>query len=103
MLGFASSNQPTGLRNLCAHHSKLWNRNFTLQTLIANNYHNQLEKNANFSAQAAILKILLDLISPTSDWAYHLQKLITKNPKIDIARMEFKKDWVIDPFWRLLC
>jgi abortive infection bacteriophage resistance protein len=90
----------TYLRNLCAHHSKLWNRNFTLKPLVANDYRKQLEKNSRFSAQAAILKIFLDVISPGSEWSKHLRDLIKQHPKIDVIKMGFKEHWESDLFWK---
>ncbi len=90
----------TYLRNLCAHHGKLWNRNFTLKPLVTNDYRKQLEKNSRFSAQAAILKIFLDVISPGSEWAYHLRALIKQHPMIDIKRMGLNKNWESDSFWK---
>lgn len=89
----------TYLRNLCAHHSKLWSRNFTLKPLVANNYSQQLKKNSRLSAQAAILKIFLDVISPGSEWAKHLRGLISDHPMIDVKRMGFTDDWESDSFW----
>lgn len=89
----------TYLRNLCAHHSRLWNRSFTLKPLVANDYRQQLENNSRFSAQTAILKIFLDVISPGNDWAHHLYNLITQHPIIGIERMGFQEDWQDDPFW----
>ncbi|GAB4224435.1 MAG: Abi family protein [Gammaproteobacteria bacterium] len=89
----------TYLRNLCAHHSKLWNRNFTLKPVIANSYKQQLKNNSSFSAQAAILKIFLNVISPGSDWAKHLRELISDHPNIDVNRMGFRNDWQSDAFW----
>ncbi len=89
----------TYLRNLCAHHSKLWNRHFTLKPLIANNYRSQLEKNTHFSAQAAILKVLLDVISPASEWSKHLRDLIKEYPQMDIKKMGFAEGWDEHPFW----
>lgn len=89
----------TYLRNLCAHHSKLWNRNFTLKPLVANDYRKQLEKNSRFSAQAAILKIFLDVISPGSEWAKHLRMLTADHPNIDVKKMGFQESWTSDLFW----
>lgn len=91
----------TYLRNLCAHHSKLWSRNFTLKPLVANNYRKQLEKNSRFSAQAAILKIFLDVISPNNTWGKNLDNLIKEHPLIDIKRMGFDEGWERDRFWGL--
>lgn len=87
------------LRNLCAHHSKIWNRGFTLKPVVTNKYHQQLKNNTRFSAQAGILKIFLDVISPGSEWASHLRTLVKQYPMIDIRRMGFSEGWETDPFW----
>lgn len=67
--------------------------------IFANDYRKQLDKNSRFSAQAAILKIFLDVISPGSEWAKHLRDLIKQHPQIDVKKMGFKKDWESDSFW----
>lgn len=92
----------TYLRNLCAHHSKLWNRQFTLKPLVANNYRHQLENNASFAAQAAILKILLDVVSTDSHWSQHLYDLIIKHSNINAQKMGFQENWYNDKFWGLM-
>ena len=92
----------TYLRNLCAHHSRLWNRSFTLKPLVANNYQTQLENNSRFSAQAAILKIFIDIISPDNHWGRHLYELLQQHPQINIQRMGFKVNWHTDIFWEAI-
>lgn len=89
----------TYLRNLCAHHSKLWSRNFTLKPMIATGYVKQLMVVNRFSSQAAVLKIFLDVISPGSGWAEQLRKLVNEHPLIDIGHMGFHRTWTDDPFW----
>ena len=89
----------TYLRNLCAHHCKLWNRNFTLKPLVANTFRNQMQNNGKFSAQATMLKVFLDVISPGSTWAENLRALIKQHPGIDVTKMGFKEDWENDNFW----
>lgn len=89
----------TYLRNLCAHHTKLWSRNFTLKPMIAVGYMKQLMVVNRFSSQAAVLKIFLDVISPGSEWAKHLRKLVNEHPLIDIGHMGFHRTWTDDPFW----
>lgn len=91
----------TYLRNLCAHHSKLWNRSFRIKPLIARDHEAYLKNNSRFCAQAAILKIFLDVISPNSNWSQHLFSLINEHPDIDIARMGFAKNWHTDSFWSI--
>ena len=89
----------TYLRNLCAHHSKLWSRNFTLKPMIAVGYMKQLMVVNRFSSQAAVLKIFLDVISPGNEWAKHLRNLVNEHPMIDIGHMGFHRTWVDDTFW----
>lgn len=89
----------TYLRNLCAHHTKLWSRNFTLKPMIAVGYKKQLMVVNRFSSQAAVLKIFLDIISPGSGWAKHLRNLVNEHPMIDIRHMGFYRNWTDDPFW----
>ena len=89
----------TYLRNLCAHHTKLWSRNFTLKPMIATGYMKQLMAVNRFSSQAAVLKIFLDVISPGSGWAEQLRKLVNEHPLIDIGHMGFHRTWTDDPFW----
>ncbi len=91
----------TYLRNLCAHHGKLWSRSFTLKPMIANDYRDQLDNNSRFAAQAAILKIFLDVISPNSNWPSHLLSLINQHCEINIEKMGFKNNWVSDSFWKV--
>ena len=90
----------TYLRNLCAHHSRLWNRSFTLKPVVANKYRDQLGNNSRFSAQAAILKILLDIISPDNHWSSHLHDLMCVHPGVSIRKMGFKENWHNDSFWK---
>lgn len=92
----------TYVRNLCAHHGKLWSRKFTLTPMLANQYREQLENNTKFVAQTVILKVFLDVVSPDSHWALHLYKLMQKHPGIDISRMGFKENWFYDPFWGIV-
>ena len=89
----------TYLRNLCVHHGRLWNRSFTLKPLIANNYRKQLKYNSNFSAQAAILKIFLNIISPGNHCGRQLYQLIKEHQGIDVRKMGFTENWHKDSFW----
>lgn len=89
----------TYLRNLCAHHSKLFSRNFTFKPLIAKQYAKQLANNTRFAAQATIIKILLDVISPKNHWGIHLFELIKSYPEIAPSKLGFQTNWFKDSFW----
>lgn len=89
----------TYLRNLCAHHSKLYDRVFTLKPKIAVKYRDQLQNNDRFIAQAVIIKILLNVVSPESSWSSNLYELIKNHPDVDVGKMGFSKNWQNDLFW----
>lgn len=91
----------TYIRNLCAHHSRLWNRRFTLRPAITKEHQNYLSPNDSFAAQAAMLHLLLRVISPDSEWTTNLYKLIRKSNFIDTTMMGFAPGWEKDKFWEV--
>jgi len=91
----------TYLRNLCAHHSRIWNRKFTVKPKIANKFKKHLQNNTGFYAQAAVLNIFLSVIADGSRWQYRLLDLLDNNPDIQLEKMGFFKNWHNDPFWRI--
>lgn len=99
------------VRNLCAHHSRLWNRPLVDQpTLprrgevalldhIAADQH--LQK--RFYAAVAILRYLLRDINPTSSWAARLAELVATLPAapgISVRHMGFPANWTELPLWQ---
>lgn len=87
-------------RNLCAHHSRLWNRWFIVRPkmlqedkdLPANTAHTIYE-------HVVILKHLLQKIHPESTWLTDLYDLFAKYPRINKALMGFEKDFYDDKIW----
>jgi hypothetical protein len=63
-------------------------------------YQNHLNPNHTFSAQAAMLHILLKIISPDSKWSGRLCDLMGNHPFISQQRMGFAQDWQSDLFWQ---
>jgi abortive infection bacteriophage resistance protein len=91
----------TYLRNLCAHHARLWNRQFSIKPTIMKAYQKQLGRNYTFYAQSAMLYILMYIIADGSKWQRRLAELLEKHPNVNIRAMGFPTDWKQDPFWRL--
>ena len=92
----------TYLRNLCAHHSRIWNRKFTVKPKVANKFKRHLQNNTGFYAQAAVLNVFLSVVADGSRWQYRLLDLLDNNPDIQLEKMGFFKNWNNDPFWRIL-
>ncbi|TAK73121.1 MAG: Abi family protein, partial [Gammaproteobacteria bacterium] len=88
----------TYIRNLCAHHSRLWNRHFTIRPKQIIEYIKYLTPNTTFAAQAAMIHVLLKIISPDSKWTARLYELFKNHPFINPTRMGFAIDWQDDGF-----
>jgi abortive infection bacteriophage resistance protein len=91
----------TYLRNLCAHHARLWNRPFSIKPTVMKVYEKQLQRNETFYAQAVMLFVLMTIVADGSRWQYRLADLLEKHACIPLEPMGFPSDWTRDLFWRL--
>lgn len=92
----------TYIRNLCAHHSRLWNRHFTITPKAPKQNREHFIPNNTFAAQAAMMYTLLKVISPDSDWSDKLKKLILDHSFIDCRKLGFDSSWHESAFWQKL-
>jgi len=76
-------------RNICAHHARLWNREFTIKPVVAKGHEKHLQQNGRFYAQAYIVNYLLCKASPESTWWSKLENLLNENTFIDRTAMGF--------------
>ncbi len=96
----------TTVRNICAHHARLWNRELGIrpelprrisftwpQTLLGQGPH------ARMFTVLCILNLLMRQVSPHTSWDQRLQALLVEYPETDINAMGFPSDWRDDPFW----
>lgn len=94
----------TVVRNLCAHHNRVWNRELTVKMPLPKTKPASLIPNLNRDARGRIyntlvlLAAMLDLISPHHGWKARLSTLIADS-KIDIRAMGFPTDWRARPIW----
>ena len=96
------------IRNLCAHHSRLWNHTLTVLAKIPKQPKNPfpkvkpgMEKNVFYTL--CVIKYLQNTVKPTNTFAGRLKALIDGFPLIggkELASMGFPKDWESDPFWQ---
>lgn len=89
----------THLRNLCAHHARLYNRCFRILPRRMNAYRDHLERNDAFYAQAVVIKVLLDVAEARSTWGDGLKNLLNEYPNIDPVGMSFPKGWENMNLW----
>lgn len=89
----------TYIRNLCAHHSRLWNRQFTITPKQLKPHNKYFTPNTTFAAQAAMMHLLLNVISPENKWTDRLHDMIQNHAFINPIKMGFSIDWKKDEFW----
>ncbi len=92
------------IRNVCAHHARLWNRWLVDAPMIPklDPIHNYLqERNRRFIVCAYILICLLQPIAPKSHWKQKLYDLFVKYENYPGVAMGFMNNWKSDPFWEI--
>ncbi|WP_049751470.1 Abi family protein [Halorhodospira halophila] len=94
----------TYVRNLCAHHSRVWNRSLTVTMELPKKKPVRLLRHLHYQAKREIYNTLvmqayfLDQISPRHHWRERLLALIDVHD-VDPARMGFPDGWRLDLFW----
>ncbi|MCZ7656044.1 MAG: Abi family protein [Rhodocyclaceae bacterium] len=79
------------LRNLAAHHQRLWNRTYTIKPIQAKRYADELQDTSRFYAQAVMADVLLKVISPDTRWGQRLAELLAEHPKVQARRLGFPR------------
>ncbi len=88
-------------RNLCAHHSRLWNRWFIYAPKHLDAFGNFESKPNSFHMQAFLIDKLNEAISPGSKWKERLFNLFEKfSNYVPFEHMGYQSDWKNDLFWR---
>jgi len=92
------------VRNTCAHHSRLWNREFTITPLSPRSKPAGLGTQFNAGSRKlynalVILAYCMDVIAPDHHWRIRLKDLIARHG-ISVASMDFPADWQDLPIWQ---
>jgi abortive infection bacteriophage resistance protein len=92
------------VRNLYAHHARLWNREFAVRPAIPAEkshpeWHEPEISSHRLFATLTILYYLLRRIAPQSGWAGRLDALLCKHPNIPLENMGFIDNWQNHPLW----
>ena len=93
------------LRNVCAHHGRLWNRRFpTLVFLPHDTLHPfldnvRIDKNKLYPQLCAI-NCIIRQIAPKSSFVMDLKLLISDCPMANCHEMGFPENWEEEPLWK---
>lgn len=92
------------VRNICAHHSRLWNRALRIRPLFPRKttmpFLHIIPTNNRVYYVLSIMQYLLQTINPNSSFTTRLKQLINEYQEIDIHAMGFPKDWEMEPLWK---
>lgn len=101
------------LRNTCAHHARLWNRNMALQVAskhlkaIASLRHLHTANTtqiARLFGALCVVAFLMDQVSPGHTWTVDMTHLVTESLPLcnrSLSEMGFPDNWESLPLWRV--
>jgi abortive infection bacteriophage resistance protein len=94
------------IRNICAHHCRLWNRELGVKPLLPSRHKYpqwyvpiQISQNRIFGV-LTILRYCLIIIAPQSKWQNRLLDLFNEYPDISRKSMGFPDNWDCSPLWQ---
>lgn len=95
------------VRNLCAHHSRLWNRGMTITPRVPMSKPARLRgefvtgtQDARKLYNTTLLTLhLMDVVAPRSGWRVKLRGLLTRGD-LNPAKMGFPANWLTRPIWQ---
>lgn len=92
------------IRNYCAHHSRLWNKNLpgTPKVLSRPPYRWLMDvptDTQKLYLHLCIIRYMLNIIAPENSFAIKMKELLTKYPSVDPNALGFKPDWRNEVLW----
>lgn len=95
------------VRNYCAHHSRLWNKNLPGSPKLLSNppylWVVDVPKQHEFQKlyiHFCIMKYLMNIIQPDNDFTEKLSMLFTNYPNVDPNALGMKINWQNEPLWK---
>ncbi|MFN7115241.1 MAG: Abi family protein [Saprospiraceae bacterium] len=92
------------MRNVCAHHTRLWNRTMSIQPRIPKKPRRQwLSHHPTYNNRAffmlSIIIYLLNIVNPHHSFKNKLFNLFNKYPIVDLKALGFPTYWQSEPLW----
>ncbi|WP_433964378.1 Abi family protein [Tunturiibacter gelidiferens] len=89
----------TAIRNTCAHHGRLWNRELAVKPELPKTWKAQGIDNKRLYVIALIVQTLLSEVSPDSQWKERLKAHFNAYSSVDLAQMQFPANWQNEEPW----
>ncbi len=93
------------VRNICAHHSRLWNKVLTNKSLIPHNppavwISEKKPDNSKIYYFLCCLVYLLKQVKPDTDFVQKIESLFAKYPQVSKEAMGFPENWKNEKLWQ---
>lgn len=97
----------TVLRNMCAHHARVWNRLFTISiqpprakpAILISAMQTDAKQKMKLYNTLVMMNWMLNIIQPDHDWTHRLLALLAEYPTIQTRHMGFPQSWRNHPIW----
>lgn len=95
------------IRNICAHHGRLWNRELGIKPIIPSVatypdwHHPIIVRNNRLFCILTICCWCLYRIAPQSRWPDRINELLSRSSLIPLIDMGFPTNWKMCPIWKL--
>ncbi|MBD5314887.1 MAG: Abi family protein [Bacteroides sp.] len=92
------------VRNICAHHSRLWNRRLSINALIPRRTHLPFIAIPGDTKRVyyimSIILYFLQTVNPQNTFAARFKSLLGKYPNVDVSAMGFPNYWQEEKLWQ---
>jgi abortive infection bacteriophage resistance protein len=93
------------IRNVCAHHSRLWNRAMRITAQLPRKPRKTWLKNTTIRNDRmyfilCMIRYFLQTVNPSSTFSQKVRDLLLQFPTVDPNAMNFPKDWDKEPLWK---
>lgn len=93
------------IRNICAHHCRLWNRTLSIRPLMPRSPRRPFVSLSASGTQQVyfILSMtvyLLNIINPNHSFVVRFKDLLSRYPSIDVRAMGFPANWKNEDIWK---
>ncbi|MBY0543939.1 MAG: Abi family protein [Gammaproteobacteria bacterium] len=88
------------VRNICAHHAKLWDRCYTYVPKKMRELQQAECPRGSTKEQLALLDLMLKPLPEQNNWQQELYQLFEKYSAVPFQHMGFQVDWQNDKFWQ---
>lgn len=91
------------VRNICAHHSRLWNRKLSINAMVPRRTHLPFIATPTDTKKVyyvlSIMLYFLQTVNPNTTFVSRFKVLLDKYPCVDVSAMGFPYNWQSYPLW----